>query len=212
MDSFNLIPNEYRAAQAKARAVIKWSSAAVSILVITAVTLVVANNYVSDLETDADALRMKKAVSAREQARLTELRKQKQGLESQVLLLDSLRSGAPVDELIQTVERAVKDTRVRFVSWQFRRAGIVVADDAEVRAPSYFVLAKDAAEFPREWHALTHMTIHGHAGDHAALSEFVQRLYEHPTVDDVKVQRSIQENDGVRFNLAVIVKTLGSVS
>ena len=106
MDSFNLIPNEYRQAQVKRRTAIKLVILCSALLALTSMSLSFAERMVQADEQEADELRMKKAVSTREQARMTELTKQKKALEGQALLLSSLRSGAPVTELIQTIDKA----------------------------------------------------------------------------------------------------------
>ena len=136
MDSFNLIPNEYREAQTKRRTLINLGIACCALLAVCSITLSAAEGFVVEMEDEADQLRLKKAVSTREQARMTELTKQRKTLEGQSLLLDSLRSGAPVSQLIQTIEQAVTATEVRFVSWHFRRSGIVVKDDRKYARPA----------------------------------------------------------------------------
>jgi predicted transcriptional regulator len=212
MDEFNLIPNEYHESRKKLNVVRLLSSATIALSCLFAVLLVSAASIVDNQEVEADELRERKALSMQQQERLKELTARKDQLQGQVLLLESLRSGASVTELLHTVESAVAQTDVWFIRWQFRRAGIQVEDDPEVRAPSYFVIAKKPSEFPRRWSNMTHMTIQGEAKDHSALSEFVQRLFQHPTVDDVRVQRSTKETQGISFSLAVVVKTEGMTS
>ena len=110
-------------------------------------------------------------------------------------------------DLVGAIESARTNDDVRFESWHFRRAGILTEDEPEARPPSYFVVADRPEDFPKSWESMTHMTIHGEAKDHSALSLFVQRLFAQPNIDDVRIQRSSQTLTGVAFHLAVVVRT-----
>ncbi len=207
MAEFNLIPREYHDRRMRRRTLIVKSTAVFVVLAAFFSAVQLAEQQVVKLEQEAHALREKKAVSAYEQRQISQLRKYEAELNGQVLLLNSLGQGAPVAELVRTIEQAVQPVEVSFSSWHFRRGGIEVAEEKEARPPSYYAVGKKLEEFPETWRSLTLMTVNGSAKDHAALSKFVQNLFRHPDVDDVRVQRSTQSTVGVQFNLAIVVKT-----
>ncbi len=207
MLEFNLIPADYVAKQQKRRFLKLAMLGFVGGALLSALGYGFTAQHLNLQATTLAELREQRALSLRQQQRLSALQTEKQSLQRQALLLESLRSGASMPTFIQTLEQAIEHTQVWFVNWQFIRAGIVVEDDPQVRAPSYFVMVDTDTKLPEKWHNLTRMTIQGEARDHAALSNFVQRLFQHPTVDDVRVQRSAQGKHGITFRLAVVVKT-----
>ena len=212
MHEFDLIPAEYRDAQNKRRSVFVYTMLTVAAVCGMSIGLLFLESHVGTVEEEAQNLRYQQALSTKEQEYAVELRKRKQQLQGQALLLESLRSGASVTELVTTLEQALLTTDVVLLNWHFRRPGIVTDGDSQVRQPRSFLNSADASDFPRRWESLTHMNIQGAAKDHAALSAFASQLLQNSTVADVKVQRSTRDERGVKFTMAVEVKTLGSAA
>jgi len=206
MSEFNLIPAEFHARVRQRRLLLLNASAAVAVVLLCVGSLGIAHHLLDQREAELIVLRQHKALSVQQQDRLTYLQSQKTKLESDLRLLSSLQSTVPMADIVVAVEDAAQPADVHFQSWAFRRAGIRTADDPEVRQPSYYVLAAEQT-FPVSWESLTHMTIHGEAKDHAALSTFVQRLFEQRDIEDVRIQRSSRTERGVEFQLAVVMAT-----
>jgi len=206
MSEFNLIPEEYHRGVRQRRLMLIGISAVVAVLVLCLGSIGGAYYLLDQREAELIVLRQQKALSLQEQDRLTYLQGQKQKLESDLRLLSSLQSPVAVADVVLAVENAARPAGVHFQSWAFRRAGIRTADDPEVRPPSYYVLSEDKT-FPASWESLTHVTIFGEARDHAALSIFVQSLFEQHDIEDVRIQRSARNEHGVEFQLAVVMAT-----
>ena len=212
MREFNLIPEEFTQRLRLRDVLLRYGLALGILLAVCGGSSLYAQRFVADARAEIDALRAEQALTQREQERLSQLQKRKELLANDFLLLQSLSAGEPMPRLVAAIESAVPEGTVWFNSMQFRRAGIRAKDDPVTRQPSYFIMATEVTDFPKEWESMTHMTIHGEAQDHAALSNFVQRLFAQPMIDDVRVQRSSRGEDGVTFHLAVVVKTAQEAS
>lgn len=206
MSEFNLIPEEYHRAVRQRRLMLIGISAVIAVVVLCLGSIGGAYYLLDQREAELIVLRQQKALSVQQQDRLTYLQGQKQKLESDLRLLSSLQSPMAVADVVLAVENAARPAGVHFQSWAFRRAGIRTADDLEVRPPSYYVLSEEKT-FPASWESLTHVTIFGEARDHAALSTFVQSLFEQQDIEDVRIQRSARNEHGVEFQLAVVMAT-----
>ena len=206
MSEFNLIPEEYHRAVRQRRLMLVGISAVIAVVVLCLGSIGGAYYLLDQREAELVVLRQQKALSLQEQDRLTYLQGQKQKLESDLRLLSSLQSPVAVADVVLAVENAAQPAGVHFQSWAFRRAGIRTADDPEVRPPSYYALSEEKT-FPASWESLTHVTIFGEARDHAALSIFVQSLFEQHDIEDVRIQRSDRNERGVEFQLAVVMAT-----
>ena len=142
MAEFNLIPDEYfQAARQRRRLLIGVGMTVVVLL--TCGALIGSSLYLlGQRETDLAVLRQQKALTVQQQERFAYLQQQKLQLESELRLLTSLQSGAPIAQILSGVEDAARPTGVRFESWAFRRAGIRTADDPEIRRVATELLAK----------------------------------------------------------------------
>jgi hypothetical protein len=138
----------------------------------------------------------------------------RQALNQQLLVLRSLRSGAPAEKLFATIDNAIGGELVWFDSWRFRRAGVIVPSDRADPLPlTMQMLSQDHLEGSGEdWLVETHMQIRGKALDHKALSSFVTGLFSQDQVSDVRVQRTTLREGGngkvVEFELAIVLKSL----
>ena len=108
------------------------------------------------------------------------------------------------------IDRALRGGDVWFVSWKFRRAGVIAPPTPRTVNTGYFIVvpAGESAEL-ESWRVKTHMNINGQARDHAALSRFVRGLYAQPEIRDVKVNNTrVRQYDNSRvvdFDMAVVL-------
>lgn len=157
------------------------------------------------------ALQEQKAISTRQRNELKTLVTRKDALREQLTLLTGLRGGATAGEMFQTIDRAIEDDQVWFLSWKYRRAGSVVKPEQQTRETGYFIVLPKGEKntVDEAWQIETHMTITGQAVDHSALSQFVLRLINQPEILDVRVLNTASRNSDearlVEFNLAVSV-------
>ncbi len=207
MSEFNLVPEEFRAREKKRGALTMTGIALGAVLVLSGAAYLVVASLLDSRGEEVQTLRQQKALSMQQQTKLSELQRRKEKLQTDMRLLSSLRSGATMPELVAAIEQALPGDEVRFENWQFRRAGIRTEDEPEARPPSYFFITSEEKDFPKVWESMTHMTIQGVAKDHGALSRFVQRLFQQPNIDDVRIQRSEQGVHGVTFHVAVVVRS-----
>ncbi len=207
MGEFNLVPEEFTQRENKRSALKVGGTVIGGVVGLCLAAFVFTETLVAAQEVEVGQLREHQAISMQQRDKLTNLQRQKEKLQTDMLLLSSLRSGTTMPQLVQAIEAAIPDGDVRFESWLFRRAGIRTEDEPEARPPSYFFIKADGGAFPKAWESMTHMTIQGEAKDHSALSRFVQRLFSQPNIDDVRIQRSSQSESGVSFHLAVVVRS-----
>ena len=214
MANFDLIPQEYR----HERWLRAWARqigvVAVIVIAFGTVASVVLARQVSGVQEQAKILEEQREVTAQQQAELEMLGRQESSLSRQLAMLAGLRSGAPAEALFVTIDRALAQTEVWFLNWQFQRAGVLVPEeDAATVETGYFIVVPEGKKVRsgNEWTVETHMTISGQAQDHDALSRFVQGLFKQNVVVDVRVQKtalSRQANaDVVDFDLAVVLNS-----
>lgn len=212
MSDFNLIPEEYFAGLRRRRLMLMAVSAGIAVVMLIGGSIGAANYVLAERENELQMLREQKALSVQQQQQLTVLQQEKSRLESDLRLLSSLQSGAPVTVIIEAVEKAAEPSGVHFDSWSFMRSGIRAGDDTEARPPSYYALSMADQGFPATWESLAQMALEGRAKDHAALSTFVQKLFEQPDIEDVRIQKSSQTESGVEFHLAIVIATAGDAA
>lgn len=167
------------------------------------------NNRISELQKQQE-------ITTQQRDAITRLAGDKQALEQQLALLNSLRSGAAAPQMFSTIDRAMSDGDVWFDNWEFRRAGSTVERKEQTSSNGYFIILPASNDPTTEtaWKIETHMTIKGQARDHSALSRFVRRLYEQPEIHNIKILNTstAANTKAVDFNLAVIVNTQGTSS
>jgi phosphoribosylformylglycinamidine (FGAM) synthase PurS component len=208
MREVDLIPASYR----RQRRQQLWLKAAVGTLlgltVSTGLARVWIDAAVDDVNAEVARLEIQQTVTAAESDRLAALNLDRQSYDEQLYLLKGLRSGAPATELFGIVEQALIGEEVWFRSWNFRRAG-VTDPQGQVLESGYFLIVPQSSGQQDTWRVETNMTISGQAIDHAALSQFVQRLLANPEIENVHVRNTDLQRYGTRslvdFDLAVIV-------
>ena len=157
----------------------------------------------------ASELRTNNAISQQQQQQLEQLRNQQAEYRRQLSLLRGLRAGAAIEDIFTIIDRSMVEGELWFVDWSFRRAGVIVNGEQRGVETGYFIIADPDAEVPGSFEVETHMSIHGQARDHQALSNFVRALFEQSQISDVSVQKTSRVDYGggsvVDFNLTVVL-------
>jgi len=157
------------------------------------------------------SLQARQSTTTQQRLELEGLRAQQMRLERRLALLAAVRGGPTAESMLAIIDHALAAGDVWFTNWRFRRAGAEVDHDGSVVPTGYFVVLPPDAEHPeaKEWRVETHMEIRGQARDHSALSNFVNRLYDNPAIEDAKVLKTSVRSSGkdaiVDFELAVVV-------
>lgn len=213
MAEIDLIPVDYRDWLARKATVMKYAIALVLInAVIVAVGLLIGN--LAERQQDrALVLKTENAITQQQQAQLQQLRDQQTEYERRWSLLRGLRAGAAIDDIFSLIDRSIISGDLWFLDWSFRRAGVIVDGEQRGVETGYFVIVSedDDALASKDLSVATHMTIHGQAKDHQALSKFVRALFEQPDIKDVNVQKTSQTSYGngrvVDFNMTVVLNS-----
>ena len=213
MADIDLIPTDYRnLIWLKSKIKLLGVSIA-SMLAITAMVFMVMQFTTSKLNGKINALQKQQEITTHLHAEIARLNENKQNLEHQLAVLNSLRSGAAAPEMFTTIDRAMSDGDVWFESWEFRRAGSTVTQKEATSSNVYFIIPSADKDETTDtaWKIETHMTIKGQAKDHSALSLFVRRLYNQPEIHNVKILNTTTAANmkAVDFNLAVTVYCIG---
>ncbi|MDH3589674.1 MAG: hypothetical protein OEQ74_09740 [Gammaproteobacteria bacterium] len=211
MIDFDLVPRDYRLRLAFRRWLRRLGTIAGATVFITAATgagLAYANN---NLNRQIQQLQTQHAMTTQQRTQLETLDSRIQELGRQWQLLNTLRSGAPAEQIFLTIDAALDNTAVWFQEWAFTRAGTTGDGRPATVNTGYFIVVpsgEDAEKAPA-WQIETHIRIKGQAQDHAALSGFVRSLFERGEVRDVRVQhtalRRYATASVVDFELAILL-------
>lgn len=213
MPDIDLIPNDYR----------KWLSQQsilhrylVLIAGLNAAVFVAAMvlGYTAD-QARARVLQLKSenAITQQQQLQLQQLTGQQSKYQQQWSLLRGLRAGAAIDEIFSLIDRSLVTGDLWFLDWSFRRAGVIVDGERRGIETGYFIIVSEKSD-PLEDLDLeieTHMSIHGQARDHQALSTFVRALFEQQDIKDVNVRKTSQvryaNGHAVDFDITIVLKS-----
>lgn len=212
MTEIDLIPQEYRKWLMQRSLSRKYllGFGALNVAVIVAALLF--GRISTSMAEEAARLTADNTVTRQQQEQLVLLQQQEVEIERQLGLLRGLRAGAAVDDIFAVVDRALNGTDLWFLDWKFRRAGVVVDGEQRGVETGYFVIVEDNNGAQADaWKIETHMTIHGQAKDHQALSNFVRALFEQGEIKDVNVQKTSATNFGrgrvVEFDLTIVLNS-----
>ncbi len=214
MSEIDLIPDDYRQ-----YLMLKYWLKVLVLLVLMVLILVFSVKYIYSYKTKhiqdkIISLQQQKAINTRQSIELASIKEKKSELQLQWDLLSGLRSGAAVESMLKMIDRSLVGNDVWFTNWKFRRAGLLVDIKPEEVNTGYFIVIPKGESVSKgnKRQVQTNMTIKGQARDHAALSDFVQRLLRQPEVYDVKVLRTSLTRYSmisvVDFDVTVIVNTL----
>lgn len=213
MSEIDLIPVDYRDWLSRRATLLKYAAVLLTVnILILAMGLLLAR-MTSQQQLRADTLKTENAITQQQQTHLQQLHEQQLEFERRWSLLRGLRAGAAVDDIFTLIDRSIVAGDLWFLDWSFRRAGVIVDGEQRGVETGYFVIVADKNDpFAREDLSVeTHMTIHGQAKDHQALSKFVRALFEQPDIKDVNVQKTAQTDYGngrvVDFHLTVVLKS-----
>lgn len=213
MADIDLIPQDYRAWLAQKAMLLRHAIAIVVINCVVVLAGVVLAYAAGNQRTKIAQLQAENAVTQQQQAELQLLNAEQAEYERRWSLLRGLRAGAEVDDIFMIVDRSIASGDLWFLDWSFRRAGVIVEGQQRGVETGYFIIVQDDDKSLRDKNLSveTHMTIHGQAKDHQALSTFVRKLFEEPDVEDVNVQKTAQTDYAngqvIEFNLAVILNS-----
>jgi hypothetical protein len=212
MREFNLIPQSYHVKRVRMQ-MLRVGSVTLAALLLSGIAAYgVLNQWLDIVNSEVAEFQQQQAVSSRQGELLTTLNIEKKRLNQQWQLLESLRSGMPAKQMMESVQATMRHNEVWFIDWRLRRAGVITEKETAANQPGYFVIVKRTVN-PEDWQSMTHMTIRGQARDHSTLSEFAQRLLNQPDIEDVRVQKTTrragrnQELEAVDFDLAIVLKT-----
>ncbi len=208
MRDIDLIPASYRKQQAHKRQLIRAGSVLGTVVLVCVGGRLGLAYLTEQINTEIDTLQVQQTMTTQQRDQLAALQAQRKDSAQQLRLLQGLRSGTAAENLFRIIDRVLIPNEVWFQIWEFRRAGVVQGGGSKAQ-PGYFVITTDNASVSEPWHVETHMKIAGQARDHVALSEFVQRLVQHPAIRDVRVRntalRRFTLETVVDFDLAIVI-------
>ena len=213
MAEIDLIPNDYRNWLGQQSLIRKY----IVIFAVVNVLLLVASVGVGQVtkKSQQQALQLKSenAITQQQQTQLEQLKTQQTEYERQWSLLRGLRAGAAIDDIFTLIDRSLVGDDLWFLDWSFRRAGVIVDGQQRGVETGYFIIvAEDTDPFADpDLEIETHMTIHGQARDHQALSKFVRALFEQEDIKDVNVQKTSQTDyangRAVDFDMTLVLNS-----
>ncbi len=209
----DLVPNDYRTHFAKVRILKRYASILIPLLLVGGLLYTALRYYTWDLEREVEALQQRTLVSSQQRDQITNLRKVADEFQRQLTMLGRLRSGGQALDMFTTIDRAIPPGDVWFRTWTFRRAGFVIKGDTSEVNRGYFVVipANSEASSSEPWQIETHMDIKGQARDHSTLSTFVQKLFDQPQIQDVRVvntaRRSYENTNIIDFDMRIVVRS-----
>ncbi|MBT8131505.1 MAG: PilN domain-containing protein [Gammaproteobacteria bacterium] len=206
MSEIDLIPGDFKQTIKRLRELKLAGVVMLLGVILSAAVSYSVGRIASGMEQERSRLAQQRAVSESQGNELTELSGIRDALLSQRDTLSQLRGGAPVTDLMLTIDKALPSNEVWFSDWKFHRAG---ADTDEESASNGYFIVLDGDTDPTK--VRTEMSISGQAVDHSALSTFVRQLFAQPEVRDVRVQettiRRYPTHKIVDFRLSVTLQT-----
>ncbi len=223
MANIDLVPEEYRYWIWQRRCLkIAGGAGAIISLVCVLVSVQFASMQKS-AKAELNRIQSQQQVSDNQQQRLETVNKQRQELESQWALLNGLRGGATVEHLFEDIDGALHGDTVWFKRWQFLRSGQTTDSgliaDQKANGAHVIELSSGLGEgipLTQAWAISTHLSVEGGAEDHAALSNFVDRLLRQRRIVSVKVVNTSllqgQDGEAIAFKLSVAINNATGMS
>lgn len=211
MREFDLVPASYRQALTQRRQVRGYLGAAAVLLVVGLGSAGTLRYLGQQAEAQVTVLEARKAISSRQRDMLAQLRAEQAQVAEELAVLEGLRGGVSTERIFLAMDRALSGDDLWFSRTTFQRAGSQIPVQPETVNTGYFIVVpRDAPTgAPQGWRIQTHLTIQGHALDHAALSGFVQRLQAQDEISSVRIlstqARAYTQMTVVDFELAVQV-------
>ena len=212
MAEINLIPRDYSDWLAKQSLWKRYAMIFGAVNVAVILTGIGLAQLTGQVRAEVMQLKSANAITQQQQAQLEQLQEQHAEYTRQLGLLRGLRAGAAVDEIFGVIDRALTGRDLWFLDWDFRRAGVVVDGQERGIETGYFVIVdEENSGRGQDWQVQTHMTVHGQARDHQALSSFVRALFEQDEIRDVSVQKTSATDYGdgrvVEFDMTIVLNS-----
>lgn len=213
MADLNLIPNDYRRWLSQQALVRKYAIAFTTIVALVVVAALLLGHTARSAQAKAQQLKADNAITQQQQNQLQQLKDQQAEYEQQWSLLRGLRAGAAIDDIFALIDQSIVTGDLWFLDWSFRRAGVIVDGEKRGVETGYFIIVSENSDpyADPDLEVETHMTIHGQAKDHQALSKFVRALFEQQNIKDVNVQKTSQTNyangHAVDFDMTLVLNS-----
>jgi len=213
MASIDLVPVEYRTWLQQRLILRNYGIALFAIALAVAGSGFAASDLAEQSRTQAAQLRVKNSITQNQQQQLQQMKNQQAEYERQWSLLRGLRAGAAVEDIFRIVDESLVGEKLWFVDWSFRRAGVIVDGEQRGVETGYFIIvsSEDGESSNGSYEVETHMSIHGQAEDHQALSGFVRQLFSQSLIKDVSVQRTSRDQSSGRrivdFDITVVLNS-----
>ena len=218
MSEIDLIPEDYRYWLRQQSLLRQYAIGFLVFNLLVFATSVALGQSAKRAQGEAVRLRAENAVTQQQQMQLQQLKEQQAEFERRWSLLRGLRAGAAIDDIFSLIDRSLVPGELWFVDWSFRRAGVIVDGQQRGVETGYFIIVPDGTDpvANPDLEVETHMTIHGQARDHQALSKFVRTLFEQRDIKDVNVQRTSQTEYAngrvVEFDLTIVLNSTSKES
>lgn len=213
MADIDLIPADYRLWRTQQATVRRYLAAIAVVNMLVLIGGAALARSASNTKTHVSELQTQNAITQQQQEQLQLLGDRQAEYERRWSLLRSLRAGAAVDGIFALIDNALVAGDLWFLDWSFRRAGVTVDGEARGVETGYFIVVQEPGK-PAVDHEIavqTHMTIHGQAKDHQALSKFVRALLEQTGIRDVNVRKTSQTDYAngrvVDFDMTVVLNS-----
>ncbi len=215
MSDIDLIPNEYRLWLWQLRWLKGFGVALALLFIVYTAGYALTTNLLKNTVSEMAKLQKEKAITTMQRDKLQRLDDEQKELERQWTLLNGLRGGTTVQDILRVTDNAFSSNDLWFTNWQFARTGVVVDKKKRTLDSGYFIIVPTKNTGDKEgeaWEIQTHVKISGQALNHAALSGFVSRMLEQPQISNVRIlQTSLLRTSAgsvVVFELAVMVGSL----
>ena len=213
MADIDLIPNDYRNWLGQRSIVVRYVTVIATLNVLVFVATIGFGQMAERAQAKVIQLKTENAITQQQQIQLQQLKEQQSEYERQWTLLRGLRAGAAIDDIFSLIDRSLVAGDLWFLDWSFRRAGITVDGERRGVETGYFIIVSEENDplADLDLEVETHMTIHGQARDHQALSKFVRALFEQQDIKDVNVQKTSQtayaNGHAVDFDMTVVLNS-----
>jgi cell division protein FtsB len=213
MTEIDLIPNDYRKWISQQSLVRRYLAYFAGLNALILVAGLLFGQAAARGGAAAVELASKNSMTQGQQQQLQQLRGQETKYERQWSLLRGLRAGAAIDDIFSLIDESLVAGDLWFLDWSFRRAGIIVNGEQRGFETGYFIIVSERTDPPADVNLEieTHMSIHGQALDHQALSKFVRALFEQHDIKDVNVQKTAQvtyaNGYAVDFDITVVLSS-----
>jgi Tfp pilus assembly protein PilN len=213
MAEIDLIPSDYRTWLQQRRILIGYAILLTIAVIVLSGTSTVLSRVTQSANAEITQLRADNAITQQQQQQLETLKAQQAEYERQWSLLRGLRAAAALEDVFEIVDNSLIAGDLWFLEWSFRRAGIIVDGEQRGIETGYFIIvpSEEGGDAGKSFVVETHMSIHGQAKDHQALSRFVRALYNQHLIADVSVQKTSRvdyaNGNVVDFDITVVLNS-----